>query len=128
MNDPKPPGPAKAPAPPKAPTPEAPGLILDRLYKVIESRRHGDPETSHTARLFQKGTRKIAQKVGEEAVELVIEAVRRDRARTVAESADLLYHLLVLWADAGVSADEVWAELERREGTSGHQRHDKGGA
>ncbi len=107
-----------------APTSE----VMDRLYAVIASRKGADPEASYTAKLFFKGTPKIAQKVGEEAVELVIEAVRRDRTRMVAESADLLYHLLVLWADAGVTADEVWAELERREGTSGHQRHDKGGA
>src|SRR5262249_13946868 len=83
MNDSKPPAAAKAPAPPKGPTPEARGLILDRLYKVIESRRNGDPAVSHTAKLFQKGTRKIAQKVGEEAVEAVIEAVRGKRDRLI---------------------------------------------
>ena len=105
-----------------------PDDTLARLYATILSKRGGDPAASYTAQLFAQGTPKIARKVGEEAVELVIEAVRRDHARTVAESADLLYHLLVLWADAGVTADEVWAELERREGTSGHQRHDKGGA
>src|SRR3954469_9911654 len=84
-----------------APTSEG----MDRLYAVIASRKGADPEGSYTAKLFFKGTPKIAQKVGEEAVELVIEAVRRDRPRMVAESADLLYHLLVLWADAGVTAD-----------------------
>jgi phosphoribosyl-ATP pyrophosphohydrolase len=107
-----------------APTSE----VMDRLYAVIASRKGADPGASYTAKLFGKGTSKIAQKVGEEAVELVIEAVRGDRALTVTESADLLYHLLVLWADAGVTPAEVWTELERREGTSGHQRHDKGGA
>jgi phosphoribosyl-ATP pyrophosphohydrolase len=103
----------------KPPAPEAPGLILDRLYKVIESRRGGDPDVSHTAKLFQKGTRKIAQKVGEEAVEVVIEAIREKRDRLVAESADLMYHLLVMWADAKIHPGEVWEELAKREGVSG---------
>jgi phosphoribosyl-ATP pyrophosphohydrolase len=103
----------------KPQAPEAPGLILDRLYKVIEGRRGGDPEVSHTAKLFQKGTRKIAQKVGEEAVEVVIEAVREKRDRLIAESADLMYHLLVMWADAKIHPGEVWEELARREGVSG---------
>ena len=93
--------------------------ILDRLYEVIESRRHADPAVSNTAKLFAKGTRKIAQKVGEEAVETVIEAVRGKRDRLISESADLMYHLLVLWADAKVTPVEVWAELARREGVSG---------
>ena len=109
---------AKTPAP-KAQAPDAPGVILDRLYKVIESRRNGDPETSHTAKLFQKGTRKIAQKVGEEAVEVVIEAIREKRERLIGESADLMYHLLVMWADAKIHPGEVWEELARREGVSG---------
>jgi phosphoribosyl-ATP pyrophosphohydrolase len=100
-------------------SPETPGQVLDRLYRVIESRRAADPAVSHTARLFQKGTRKIAQKVGEEAVEAVIEAVRGKRDRLIAESADLMYHLLVLWADARINPAEVWEELARREGVSG---------
>lgn len=95
------------------------GAVIDRLFAVIESRRHGDPATSHTARLFARGTRKIAQKTGEEAVELVIEAVRGKRERIIEESADLMYHLLVLWADAHVRPDDVMAELVRREGMSG---------
>ena len=99
--------------------PETPGQILDRLYRVIESRRAADPAVSHTAKLFHKGTRKIAQKVGEEAVETVIEAVRGKRDRLIAESADLMYHLLVLWADARINPAEVWEELARREGVSG---------
>jgi phosphoribosyl-ATP pyrophosphohydrolase len=93
--------------------------MLDRLYATIEERRAADPATSHTARLFAKGTRKIAQKTGEEAVELVIEAVRGKRDRIVEESADLMYHLLVLWADAHVRPQDVWEELSRREGISG---------
>ena len=98
---------------------ESPGEVLDRLFAVIESRRGGDPAVSNTAKLFQKGTRKIAQKVGEEAVEVVIEAVRGKRDRIIAESADLMYHLLVLWSDARVLPGEIWDELARREGMSG---------
>jgi phosphoribosyl-ATP pyrophosphohydrolase len=98
---------------------ESPGQVLDRLYRVIESRRKADPSVSHTAKLFQKGTRKIAQKVGEEAVEVVIEAIREKRDRLIAESADLMYHLLVMWADARIDPSEVWEELVRREGISG---------
>jgi phosphoribosyl-ATP pyrophosphohydrolase len=94
--------------------------VLDRLWKTIESRRGGDPALSHSARLLARGTPKIAQKFGEEAVECLIEAVRgENRAALIAESADVLYHLLVLWVDAGVRPEEVWAELARREGTSG---------
>ena len=93
--------------------------VLERLYRVIESRRGANPETSHTAKLFSKGTDKIAQKLGEEAVETVIEAIRGKPKKLIAESADLLYHLLVLWADRGITPGEVWAELCRREGQSG---------
>ena len=93
--------------------------ILERLFAVIASRKGGDPETSYTAKLFTRGTAKIAQKFGEEAVETVIAATERRSDDVVTESADALYHLLVLWADAGVSPDQVWAELARREGTSG---------
>ena len=96
--------------------------VLDRIFAVIESRRQGDPATSHTARLFHKGTRKIAQKVGEEAVEVVIEAIRHRRDRLIEESADLMYHLMVLWADAKLAPADIWAELSRREGISGVAR------
>jgi len=100
-------------------TPLLDGTCLDRLYRTIESKRSADPETSHTARLFQRGTKRIAQKVGEEAVETVIEAIRGNRQKLVAESADLMYHLLVLWADAGVKPTDIWAELVKRDGISG---------
>ena len=95
------------------------GEALDRLWRVIQSRRGGDPETSYTARLFARGRAKIAQKLGEEAVEAVIEAVKGDRDALTRESADLLYHLLVLWADAGLTPADIAAELARREGSSG---------
>ena len=92
---------------------------LDDLYAVIASRKGADPETSYTAKLFAKGRGKIAQKVGEEAVETVIAALAQDKGAVVSESADLLYHLLALWADRGVTPADVWAELARRSGTSG---------
>ena len=95
------------------------GEALERLWRVIESRRGADPETSYTAKLFARGNAKIAQKLGEEAVETVIEGVGENPAGLVGESADLLYHLLVLWAAAGVSPADVAAELAHREGTSG---------
>jgi phosphoribosyl-ATP pyrophosphohydrolase len=93
--------------------------VLDRLWGVVMSRRAADPATSHSARLLSRGTAKVAQKFGEEAVECLIEAVAGNRPALIAESADVLYHLLVMWVDAGVRADEVWAELARREGISG---------
>ncbi|HSD35665.1 MAG TPA: phosphoribosyl-ATP diphosphatase [Alphaproteobacteria bacterium] len=93
--------------------------VLDRLYEVILSRRGADPERSHTARLFQKGTPKIAQKLGEEAVETVIAGLGGTREELAAESADLIFHLLVLWAARDLAPEEVWRELERRRATSG---------
>ncbi|HEX5319859.1 MAG TPA: phosphoribosyl-ATP diphosphatase [Stellaceae bacterium] len=95
------------------------GQVLERLWTVIESRRGGDPVKSHTAKLFHRGRNKIAQKFGEEAVEAVIEGIRGDGPALTRESADVLYHLLVLWADAGLKPGDIAAELERREGTSG---------
>ncbi len=95
------------------------GESLARLWQVIDSRRGGNPETSYTARLFSRGRAKIAQKLGEEAVEAVIEGVRGDASALIGESADLLYHLLVLWADMGLAPADIAAELARREGTSG---------
>jgi phosphoribosyl-ATP pyrophosphohydrolase len=95
------------------------GPALDRLWQIIQSRRGADPQTSYTARLFSRGRTKIAQKLGEEAVEAVIEGVGNNPTALVGESADLLYHLLVLWAATGVSPTDVAAELMRREGTSG---------
>jgi phosphoribosyl-ATP pyrophosphohydrolase len=93
--------------------------VLDRLAQAIEGRRSASPEHSHTAKLLARGTKRIAQKVGEEAVETVIEAVRGRRDKLIGESADLIYHLMVLWADARILPAEVWAELARREGISG---------
>jgi phosphoribosyl-ATP pyrophosphohydrolase len=98
---------------------EIDGGMLDRLYAVIAGRRGADATTSYTAKLFAAGPATIAKKLGEEAVETVIEGVRGDAPRLVAESADLLYHLLVLWAERGVTPIEVWRALDSRAGTSG---------
>jgi phosphoribosyl-ATP pyrophosphohydrolase len=98
---------------------DQPQHILDQLYAVIESRHGSDPESSYTAKLLAKGPNKIAQKVGEEAVETVIEAVADSPEALASESADLLYHLLVLWSARGVAPEQVWTALEGRLGTSG---------
>lgn len=95
------------------------GEVLDRLHAVVLSRRNADPAISHSARLLGRGPAKVAQKFGEEAVECLIEAVQGNRDALVGESADVLYHLLVVWVSAGVAPQEVWAELQRREGVSG---------
>lgn len=92
---------------------------LDRLYKVVQERRKADPETSYIAKRMKQGTAKIAQKLGEEAVETVIAAVEKDRDGVISESADLLFHWLLLLADGGIEVSEVMKELERREGISG---------
>jgi phosphoribosyl-ATP pyrophosphohydrolase len=93
--------------------------ILARLFAIIESRKGADPSVSRTAHLFHRGIPKIAQKVGEEAVEAAISAVEGKPADLVRESADLLYHLFVLWSAMGLKPEDVYAELVRREGTSG---------
>ena len=97
---------------------------LDRLAVTIAARKGAlseasAPETSWTAKLLVKGPEKCAAKFGEEAVEAIIEAVKGDRDRLTAEAADVLYHLLVMLAARDVTLDDVLAELERREGTSG---------
>ncbi len=101
------------------PQAESGAAVLDRLWSVILQRRGADPALSHSARLLSRGTAKVAQKFGEEAVECLIEAVAGNPQALVAESADVLYHLLVLWVASGVAPATVWAELERREGVSG---------
>ena len=93
---------------------------LRRLAATVAARRDADPDGSYTASLLAKGPAKCAEKFGEEAVEAVIEAVRGDRARLTAEAADVLYHLLVMLAARDVTLQDVLAELERREGVSGH--------
>ena len=92
---------------------------LTRLEATIAARRAASPDESYVARLNAKGVPKIAQKLGEEATEAVIAAVSGSNEELVSESADLLFHLLVLLNAKGVSLDHVLAELERREGLSG---------
>jgi phosphoribosyl-ATP pyrophosphohydrolase len=95
------------------------GRILEKLFDIIESRRESDVSTSYTARLLASGPAKIAKKTGEEAVEVIVAALAEGRQEVAAESADLLYHLLVLWASAGVKPRDVWTQLAKREGVSG---------
>jgi phosphoribosyl-ATP pyrophosphohydrolase len=95
------------------------GSVLDRLFAIVASRRGADPANSYTAKLMHEGRARIAQKLGEEAVETVIAAMGKDQRALVGECADLLYHLLVLWEDAGIAPDEVWRALEGRMGVSG---------
>lgn len=93
--------------------------VFDRLIAKIVERRGGDPASSYVAKLTAKGRAKIAQKLGEEAVETVIAAMGNDRAALIGEATDLIFHLAVLLADAGLTFDDVRAELRRREGMSG---------
>ncbi len=95
------------------------GRVLDELFEVIESRKGGDPEVSYTAKLLAGGAEAVAAKVREEAAETAIAGVSEDGVRLASESADLLYHLLVLWAARGLAPGEVWAALAARRGTSG---------
>ncbi|MBM3559402.1 MAG: phosphoribosyl-ATP diphosphatase [Alphaproteobacteria bacterium] len=93
--------------------------VIDRLHATVLSRRGADPESSYTAKLFAQGRAKIAAKLGEEAAETVIAGASETPERLASESADLLYHLVVLWAERGVAPAAVWTELARREGVSG---------
>ena len=90
-------------------------ISLDRLYQAVIAARDLDPAVSRTARLFQRGPAKMAKKLAEEAIEVVIDAVNGKTDAVVRESADLLYNLTVLWASAGVRPEDVWREMERRE-------------
>ncbi|AJR24912.1 MULTISPECIES: phosphoribosyl-ATP diphosphatase [Sphingobium] len=92
---------------------------LFNLERTIRQRRQADPDQSYVAKLTARGRGKIAQKLGEEAVEMVIAAMAADREGAIGESADLLFHLLVLLADLDIALDEVLDELDRREGVSG---------
>ena len=93
--------------------------VLERVFAVIESRRGADPAKSYVAKRLASGTNKIAQKVGEEAVETVIAATAGSRQEVVEESVDLLFHLMMLWAERGVTPADIYAAVARREGVSG---------
>ncbi len=94
--------------------------ILKDLYIILQQRKGADASSSYVASLYKKGTKHITEKVMEETEETIAEALKGDKDRLKEESADLLFHLSVLWADQGVSPDEVLAVLEKRFGTSGH--------
>lgn len=94
--------------------------FLSELYTMLRDRKkNGNPETSYSAKLFSKGTEKIAQKVGEEAVEIVISAIKGDRKEVIYESADFFYHILALWVDMGIKPQDVVKKLKERKGVSG---------
>jgi phosphoribosyl-ATP pyrophosphohydrolase len=88
---------------------------LDRLHQAVRAARTADPAKSRTARLLRSGRSKIAKKLAEEAVEVVIDAMAGQSDAVVRESADLLYNLVVLWVASGVHPKDVWTEMERRE-------------
>jgi phosphoribosyl-ATP pyrophosphohydrolase len=88
---------------------------VTRLYNAAIACRHDDPSTSRTARLLRASRSKMAKKLAEEAVEVVIDSLHGDRDAVVKESADLIYHLVVLWIASGVRPEDVWKEMERRE-------------
>ena len=88
---------------------------ISRLYQAAQSCRQDDPSTSRTARLLRSARSKMAKKLAEEAVEVVIDAMHGDRDAVVKESADLIYNLVILWIAAGIRPDDVWKEMDRRE-------------
>jgi len=92
---------------------------IDRLFAMIESRKGADPNVSYTAKLIGQGKLKCAKKLGEEAVETSLAAIAQDKSALANESADLIYHLLVLWAVCGLEPAEVYSALAAREGKSG---------
>src|ERR1043166_4968445 len=88
---------------------------VDRLHEAVIAARHSDPASSRTARLLRSGRSKMAKKLAEEAVEVIIDAMHGNRDAVVRESADLLYNLVVLWVSSGVQPKDVWREMDRRE-------------
>ena len=103
------------------------GGIIDELFDVIEQRKGGDPESSYVARTVARGREHVAKKVGEEGVEVALAGALGDRKGVVSESADLLFHLLILWSDAGVRPADVLGELAGRRGVSGVERERRKG-
>lgn len=93
--------------------------FINTLYNTIKSRKGENSKVSYTAQLFEKGVQGMAQKIGEESTEVIIAALQQTKAQVVSESADLLFHLMVLWAERDIIPDDVFKELEGRAGTSG---------
>ena len=98
------------------------GSVMDELFGVIEKRKGGDPETSYVARTFSRGREHVAKKVGEEGVEVALAGALGDKKAVVSESADLLFHLMILWSETGIAPTEVLKELSKRRGVSGLAR------
>jgi len=92
---------------------------IESLYRAVAARRGGDPVLSRTAKLIAMGLPKIAQKLGEEAVEVIIDAITGERDGVIRESSDLIYQLVVLWQELGIEPTEIWAEMARREALMG---------
>jgi phosphoribosyl-ATP pyrophosphohydrolase len=88
---------------------------IDRLYQAVVAAKHADPATSRTARLLRSGRSKMAKKLAEEAIEVVIDVLDGNTDAAIKESADLMYNLVALWVCAGIEPGQVWAEMERRE-------------
>src|ERR1043166_3070983 len=88
---------------------------VDRLHEAVIAARHSDPASSRTARLLRSGRSKMAKKLAEEAIEVVIDALHGNRDAVIRESADLLYNLVVLWVASGIEPKDVWKEMNRRE-------------
>lgn len=88
---------------------------IDRLHRAVSDVRQGQSSPVRTARLLQGGRARMAKKLVEEAAEVTLDAVAGDRDAVIRESADLLYHMTVLWVELGIAPDEVWAEMDRRE-------------
>lgn len=99
-------------------------MTLEKLFDLIESRAQVDPNTSWTAKLLAKGPEKCAEKFGEEAVEAIIEVIKDDKIKIVAEAADVLFHLLVMLKSRDVKLADVMEELDKRQGQSGLQEKD----
>ncbi|NQV82748.1 MAG: phosphoribosyl-ATP diphosphatase [Rhodospirillales bacterium] len=98
--------------------------FIDELFGTIKSRQGGDPEKSYTAKLFAAGVENMARKIGEESTEVIVAALRETPAHVVSESADLMYHLMVLWAEQNITPDDVFEELASRAGKSGIEEKD----
>lgn len=93
--------------------------FIEDLYNLLKQRKIELPKGSYSTKLFKKGRSKIAQKLGEEAVELVIEAIKNDKEEAIKESSDLIFHFLTLLVDMDISLDDIVKELKEREGISG---------
>jgi phosphoribosyl-ATP pyrophosphohydrolase len=88
---------------------------IDRLHQAVVAAKHADPASSRTARLLRSGRSKMAKKLAEEAIEVVIDVIDGNTDAAIKESADLMYNLVALWVEAGIEPRQVWAEMDRRE-------------